>query len=271
MKRDRAFNPRVPVRVSWSLLQAGTKHSERGVALILTLLIATILLGLGLALVLLASIERTTSYQVQRERQAFYTADVETAYLTIARMTIAQFNDWNQLLGNGAGIPTDCNRMTPPQPTPNNPCPEQVPASLSDFQGFECKGRVLPSPGGSGWNLGNEAQNPFRLRCADAARFCNCQVVLPDNTLSPNRITLYVRDDPQDGDTNAFQDSNGDIQLIAVSETGGVLATAAVRTVLAFDLSRRTIIGNPCALPELTGACESGGGGGGAGGPVVGQ
>jgi hypothetical protein len=253
MKRDRAFNPRVPVRGSWSLLQAGTKHSERGVALILTLLIATILLGLGLALVLLASIERTTSYQVQRERQAFYTADVETAYLTIARMTIAQFNDWNQLLGNGAGIPTDCNRMTPPQPTPNNPCPEQVPASLSDFQGFECKGRVLPAPGGSGWNLGNEAQNPFRLRCADAARFCNCQVVLPDNTLS------------------AFQDSNGDIQLIAVSETGGVLATAAVRTVLAFDLSRRTIIGNPCALPELTGACESGGGGGGAGGPVVGQ
>ncbi len=236
-------------------------------ALVLTLLIATILLGLGLVLVLLAYMERQTSVQVQRERQAFYAADVETAYLTIARITIAQFNDWNNLLGANTPVPANCNRANPPR----NLCDEQIPASLSDLQGFECKGRVLPVPPTSTWNLTNATGNPFRLQCADPARFCDCQVVLPDNTLSPNRITLYVRDDPQDGDADVLQDANGDIQVIAVSDTGGPLATA-VRTVLAFDLTRWTIIGNPCALPELTGACEGGGGGSGApvgGGPVV--
>lgn len=250
---------RQPRRVPGRLLRP-----ERGVALVLTLLIATILLGLGLVLVLLAYMERQTSYQVQRERQTFYAADVETAYLTIARITISQFNNWNNLLGANAGISPACVRTNPPQSTPGNPCPEQVPASLSDLQGFECKGRVLPVPPTSAWNLTNETANPFRLRCADPARFCNCQVVLPDGTLSPHRITLYVRDDPQDGDANVLQDANGDIQVIAVSDTGGTLATS-VRTVLAFDLTRRTIIGNPCALPELTGACEQGGGGGAGG------
>lgn len=231
-----------------------SRRSDRGVALVLTLLIATILLGLGLVLVLLAAIERTTSYQVQRERETFYTSDVETAYLTIARITITQFNDWNTLLGSGTVTP-NCNRVTPPQPTAGNPCPDQVPNTLADLQGFECKGRVLSVPVGSTWNLSNEGSNPFRIRCANSDRFCNCQIILPDGTPSPSRITLYVRDDPQDGDTNVLQDSNGDIQVIAVSEWGSAVATA-VRTVLAFDLTRKTILGNPCALPELTGACE---------------
>jgi hypothetical protein len=211
------------------------RRDERGAALVLTLLAASILMGLGLVLVFLSFVERTTSRQVFQERQAFFLADVESAYLTIGRSVIAMFDNWSEALGGSSmtGGPTvtpNCSRTH----LQTDPCADQVPTTVDDLKGPWCKGLVLRRPPrATSWDLTDPNQNPFRIRCMQADRFCGCRVLLPDgHTLSDQQMTLYVRNDIQD--TDVLTDNNGEITLIAVTETFGT------QVVLAFDLTAWT-------------------------------
>jgi len=240
--------------------EAGHLRDERGVALITTLLVAVILLGLGLALVFLSEIERSSTYQVLRERQAFYVGDVEQTYQSIGRAVLDLYfiagGTMNALLGGG----------TPPTVTPNcdpqNPPPstcaagDQVPLNLWDLRGSGCKGRILPTPPAVAWDLTNAAANPFRLRCGLSNRFCDCQMVMPNGQVTPHRFTLYVRNNPQDPSGNVLQDNDWEISLIvAVEPAAGPLLLAA-RTVLQYDLWLFNIYGDPLKNPKLPGASE---------------
>lgn len=236
-------------------------RDERGVALITTLLIAVILLGLGLALVFLSEIERSSAFQVMRERQAFYIGDVEQTYQSIARAVLDLHflagQTLSQLLGQGTVTP-NCN---PANPAPPSTCAsgDQVPEHLWELRGSACKGRVLRVPGAAGWNLSTYAGNPFRLQCGASDRFCECRLVLPNGQRTPHHFTLYVRNNPQDPSGNVLQDQDQEFSLIVAVEpaadTPGPVLLAA-RTVLQYDLWLFNVYGDPLKNPKLPGASE---------------
>ena len=234
----------------------GRPSKERGVALITTLLVAVVLLGLGLALVFLSEIERSSASQVLRERQAFYVGDVEQTYQSIGRAVLDMHfiggGTMNQLLGEG--LTPDCDPANPPPSTCD--AGNQVPPNLWQLRGSACKGRILPVPPAAGWNLMTPAGNPFRLQCGNASLFCDCRMVLPNGQMTPHQFTLYVRNNPQDPSGNVLQDSDWEISLIvAVEPAGGPLLLAA-RTVMQYDLWLFNIYGDPLKNPKLPGSSE---------------
>jgi hypothetical protein len=240
-------------------------RDERGVALITTLLIAVILLGLGLALVFLSEIERSSAFQVMRERQAFYIGDVEQTYQSIARAVLDLHflagQTLSQLLGQGT-----VTRFCRPEDLPPSTCDsgpsgngDQVPEHLWELRGSACKGRVLRVPGAAGWNLSTYAGNPFRLQCGAPDRFCECRLVLPNGQRTPHHFTLYVRNNPQDPSGSVLQDQDQEFSLIVAVEpaadTPGPVLLAA-RTVLQYDLWLFNVYSDPLKNPKLPGASE---------------
>ncbi|MCS7313619.1 MAG: pilus assembly PilX N-terminal domain-containing protein [Acidobacteria bacterium] len=237
------------------------RSQERGVALITTLLVATILLGLGLALVFLSELERSSSYQVLRERQAFYTGDVEQTYQSIGRAVL----DLHFIGGGTLGDMTPNALLGLPPATwcdPGNPPPatcdagHQIPRWLWQLRGSACKGRILPVPAASGWNLSTHTGNPFRLRCGRSNLFCECRMVLPNGQLTPHRFTLYVRNNPQDSSGHVLRDQDGEVSLIVAVEPVGGPVFLAARTAMQYDLWIFHIYGDPLKNPKLPGASE---------------
>src|SRR4030043_1989904 len=89
-------------------------NNQKGTAMALALLISAILLGLGLALVFMATMEQMTSNYVVKGSQAFYGADVEAAYLSVGRRVIGSFNEWDDVLFDANNPPAQfCQIGTP--------------------------------------------------------------------------------------------------------------------------------------------------------------
>ncbi len=232
-------------------------RDEGGVALITTLLIAVILLGLGLALVFLSELERSSAYQVFRERQAFYVGDVEQTYQSIGRAVLDMHfigsGTVTQLLGQGVVTP-NCDPTHPPPST----CAagDQVPPNLWQLRGSACKGRIVPVPPAAAWNLSSPTGNPFRLRCGVSNRFCDCRMVLPNGQATPHRFTLYVRNNPQDPSGNVLQDQDWEVSLIVAVEPEAGPVLLAARTAMQYDLWLFNVYGDPLKNPKLPGSSE---------------
>lgn len=213
------------------------KNNQKGMAVALALLISTILLGLGLALLFLAYMEELSTNYSYQGSQAFYAADVESAYLAVGRKVIATYNSWGDVLGVNDPDPAAFCQAGNPVPPQGNTCVDQVPATYNDLHGPWCFGRVLRVPTSETWNLSDPNSNPFRFNCQSnlpdgSQGFCNCRLVLPGGSTLPQRVTFYVRNDLADGTIK--QDNNGEIQLIAVSEIPSLVST---KSIIAYDLS----------------------------------
>ncbi len=226
-------------------MQNKSQNNQKGIAVALALLISTILLGLGLALLFLAYMEEMSTNYSYQGSQAFYAADVETSYLAIGRRVIASYNIWSDVLGLHDPKPSTRCQAGNPVPSDPNQCADQVPATYNDLHGQWCYGRVLRVPADEAWDLTNPNANPFHLSCFanlpdGTTGFCKCRLVLPGGSTLPQRVTLYVRNDmgdigtATDPDTPIFQDSNGELQLIAVSEIPSLIST---KSVIAYDIS----------------------------------
>lgn len=211
-------------------------NNNKGTAMALALLFSVILLGIGLALVFLTYVEQLTSSYAIMGSQSFNAADVETAYQMIGRTVIGLYDSWDVALGQGQpdAIP-NCSKAAPPV----GACTNEIAQTYKDLQGPWCKGRVLRKPiPDPGWDLTNPSSNPFRLKCSQADAFCDCQIVLPSGKGWPQRVTLYVRNDIQDG--SIIDDNNGEIQLIVVSQMPSLVAA---KTIIYYDLTAWTQYG----------------------------
>ena len=210
------------------------KARSRGAALIVTLIIAFVLVGLGLLILFLTDVERFMTNQLVAERQAFNFSDVEVAYISIGQKVIGLYNNWTDVLSDGSG--GSCSRNTPP----TNPqgCVDEIPAAndLDSLKGPWCKGRILRLPSSFTVDLSNPQANPFRVACQpmpDGSQgFCRCRMADLNGRLLPFETTLYVRNDPQD--ISVIEDDNGEITLIAVTQS---LTRAQSRTIMAYALS----------------------------------
>lgn len=206
------------------------KNNERGTAIALALLFAVILLGIGIALAFLTYVEQLTSSYAVVGSQAFYAADVETAYMMIGRNVIGLYDSWDTALGNGQPDATqNCTRSAPPV----GDCINEIAQTYEDLQGPWCKGRVLRKPiPDPGWDLTDPALNPFRVKCTQADAFCNCQIIPTSGRSWQQRFSIYVRNDSQDD--SILQDDNNEIQLVVVSQMPSLLAA---KSVIYYDLS----------------------------------
>lgn len=243
------------------------KHpkTQRGVALVLALFIAVIILGLGLLLYTLTSFEKQTTLQLAKEQQTFYVSDVESTFGAIARATLSQVSDWNNFLTGFGAINAgtcDATYSLPPGCVPVNQ--EPVPKTMEFLPGTRCKGTIFRAPSSLGWDLKVKASNPFGLTCGDSLRFCDC--TLGDPKTSP-RMTVYIRDDLKDWgfdelgkiiqNSDPLVDVNGELVLIVTTVTQSSSSSlASVKTSLLFSLAPYLLVEAPCRLPELTGACE---------------
>jgi hypothetical protein len=228
------------MEVNMNVNKPHCKHNEKGTAMALALLFSVILLGVGLALVYLTYLEEITSSFAVQGSQAFYPADVETAYASIGRTVVSNYGNWNDLLGLNATSGLElCTMNAPPA------CADEIASNYEELQSTTCKGRILRVPNNPdpGWIMTDYQQNPFRLRCDSVGGsnkvFCNCQMFVPVGAsfkAMPQRITLYVRNDP--ADPAILQEQNGEIQLIAVSRMPSLLVEgAATSSIIAFDLT----------------------------------
>ena len=75
------------MKTSNKTLDVNQRHAERGIALITTLLVSTILLGLGMAIALSATIDTTINNSHRHSEQAFFAAD---AGIHIARKALVR-------------------------------------------------------------------------------------------------------------------------------------------------------------------------------------
>ncbi len=237
-----------------------TRDKQRGVALIIALLVSMILLGIGLILVFLTDIHARMTSTLARGQQGYYLADVELVFQGIASQVIIEYTSnrqINRLLGNGPlPSPLDSTHTA----VRNLPaCQSQIPNTLQDLQGWQRKGQLLPAL--STWDMGDPSQNPFGMVCRFRNYFCNCRLVADVNVFSTPAVTLFVRDDSQDPDTSPLTDANMELTVVAVAEMPAIRAGSLTitprppsRVVLAFDVMIATPPTGPGAKPQLHGA-----------------
>ncbi len=232
---------------------------KKGIALVTVLFIAVILLGLGLLLINLVTFENRMSAQIEKERQTFYTADVETTFGTIIRSVLTQEDNWSNFLNAyGAINQGSCDQDTQVTLGCVDPSQEPIPQTIDDLSVLKCRGTILRVPFNSGWNLSSASGNPFSIKCGRQDRFCDCQFAYPD--APQTQFTIYVKDDRRDNDTqnSPLIDNNYELVVSTIStmRTGAPIYTSTIRTSLLFNLTAYRLIEDPCNNPELTGSCE---------------
>ena len=177
-------------------------QSERGVALVTSLLLIGLLRAIGVGLSLVSIVETWLGAGVRTSQSLSYAADAGVARV---QADLASSSDWTSLLIAAAAGP----------PSPFNdrqPSPMLVDRSLVDLSAET--GRIQAA---SDSLYGSSAVNPDAPVWRLFARGPLASLVPGVALDSPLYLAGWLADDPSDGDSDPNADNNGRVQIRAIA------------------------------------------------------
>jgi len=180
--------------------------NERGVALVMTMLLTGLLMALGLALTMLSTMETWLSASLRTSQELSLAADAAVARVQVD-LTLA--SDWSALLAAAAAGPISSFNDGDSSPTLSDATVLDLAAETGALQA------VMDD------RCGLAASNPDCPRWRLVARGHVSDLVPEPIVSSPVYIAAWIADDQEDADGDPERDANGRLLVRAESFAAG--------------------------------------------------